>query len=165
MNEWLFNNEPFNSELIKSYYGFVYRITNLNTGRQYIGRKYFYHSRKWKKKDTRRSKRESDWKDYWSSCEPLKNDVKTYGVDAFKREILVLCTSKGDCNTVELHLLWKYNVLEDQHWYNEGIGSRKKTPLHIISKRMVCEELYDRTNDEAAIRQVATAQSQQTTSS
>ena len=40
-NPWLYNGLPFTSDDIGDYYGFVYRITNLSTGKQYIGRKYF----------------------------------------------------------------------------------------------------------------------------
>ena len=40
-NPWLYNGLPFTSDDIGDYYGFVYRITNLCTGKQYIGRKYF----------------------------------------------------------------------------------------------------------------------------
>ena len=40
-NPWTFNNKPFTSEDIKSYVGFVYLITELDTDKKYIGRKYF----------------------------------------------------------------------------------------------------------------------------
>jgi len=45
-NPWLYNGLPFTSDDIGDYYGFVYRITNLCTGKQYIGRKYFVQKRK-----------------------------------------------------------------------------------------------------------------------
>ena len=37
---------PFLSEDIGEHYGFVYCITNVLTGRRYIGRKYFWSLRK-----------------------------------------------------------------------------------------------------------------------
>ena len=36
----------FTSDDIGDFFGFVYRITNTENGRQYIGRKYFYQFRK-----------------------------------------------------------------------------------------------------------------------
>ncbi len=39
---WLYNNQDFTEDLINEYYGFVYRITNNTTGKQYIGKKFFY---------------------------------------------------------------------------------------------------------------------------
>ena len=45
-NPWIFNGHPFLSEDINDYFGFVYRITNLQSDRAYIGRKYFWSYRK-----------------------------------------------------------------------------------------------------------------------
>ena len=38
-NPWYFKGSPFLSEDINDLYGFVYRITNLQNGREYIGSK------------------------------------------------------------------------------------------------------------------------------
>ena len=40
-NPWMYEGNPFTSDDIGDYYGFVYRITNTTNGKQYIGRKYF----------------------------------------------------------------------------------------------------------------------------
>ena len=45
-NPWIFEGNPFLSENIEDNYGFVYLITNLQNGRKYIGRKYFWSFRK-----------------------------------------------------------------------------------------------------------------------
>ena len=45
-NPWIFEGHPFLSKDIDDYFGFVYRITNLQSGKQYIGRKYFWSFRK-----------------------------------------------------------------------------------------------------------------------
>ena len=45
-NDWTHNGQRFTSADIGSYYGFVYRITNLTNGMDYIGRKYFKTVRK-----------------------------------------------------------------------------------------------------------------------
>ena len=44
-NSWIYDNEPFESDAIGNYFGFVYYITNKTTGRKYIGRKYFWSFR------------------------------------------------------------------------------------------------------------------------
>ena len=58
----------FLSEDIGEHYGFVYCITNVLTGRRYIGRKYFWSLRKPRGK-SRRVKSESDWKKYYGSSD------------------------------------------------------------------------------------------------
>ena len=40
-NPWIYKGNPFTSDDIGDYYGFVYRITNTTNGKSYIGRKYF----------------------------------------------------------------------------------------------------------------------------
>ena len=60
-NPWVYKNTTFTSDDIGDFFGFVYRITNLQSGKQYIGRKYFYQFRKPRGK-SRKVKSESDWK-------------------------------------------------------------------------------------------------------
>ena len=67
-NPWIYNGKPFLSEDIGEHYGFVYCITNVLTGRRYIGRKYFWSLRKPRGK-SRRVKSESDWKKYYGSSD------------------------------------------------------------------------------------------------
>ena len=64
-NPWLYNDKVFESEDIKDYYGFCYLLTDLENGKQYIGRKYFYSIRK-KKGIRKKVRSESDWKSYYS---------------------------------------------------------------------------------------------------
>ena len=42
-NPWLYKGTAFTSDDINGPFGFVYRITNIQTGKQYIGRKFFVH--------------------------------------------------------------------------------------------------------------------------
>ena len=70
-NPWVYKDTTFTSNDIGDFFGFVYRITNLQSGKQYIGRKYFYQFRKPRGK-SRKVKSESDWKKYYgSSDEPV----------------------------------------------------------------------------------------------
>ena len=128
-NPWTFNNKPFTSDDIKSYVGFVYLITEIDTDKKYIGRKYFYQLRK-KKGKSKRVKSESDWKKYYGSSDELKRDIKENGRDTFKREILSLHTTLGKVNYEETKQLFLHNVLMEAlddgtpMYYNSNILGR-----------------------------------------
>jgi hypothetical protein len=107
-------------------YGFVYCITNLITGRRYIGKKLFWNRKtrqvKGKKK---RSLVESDWRDYWGSNDELKADIEKSGIDNFHRVILYLCPSKGECNYMEAKVQFDLDVLRHPtDFYNNWIMVR-----------------------------------------
>ena len=120
---WLYNDNLF--EDIADYVGFVYLITNLQNGRKYIGKKNFYFSKtrtvKGKKK---RSKVESDWKEYFGSNKELLEDVEKLGQENFKREIIKLCKSKGEFGYYEAKYQFENNVLESNDYYNTWIMVR-----------------------------------------
>ena len=128
-NPWHFKGTPFLSENINDNFGFVYLITNTQSGKRYIGRKYFWSFRKppGKKK---RVKQESDWKKYYGSCPELKEDIKKYGKETFSRVILSLHTTKGLCNYEETKQLFLNNVLSEAldngtpAFYNSNILGR-----------------------------------------
>jgi len=139
-NPWIFNNKPFTSEDIGNFVGFVYVIENLIDGKLYIGRKYFYSKRK-TKSSTRRKKSESDWKTYYGSSAYLKELVEQYGKENFRRTILSLHITEGDCNYEEVRQQFVNNVLEDDRFLNENInGKWHRKPEHIVNGRMVNEE-------------------------
>ena len=127
-NPWVYNNTTFTSNDIGNFFGFVYRITNLQTGKQYIGRKYFYQFRKPRGK-SRKVKSESDWKKYYGSSKELDQDRKSLGNSSFKREIISLHTTKGWVNYEETRQLFLNNVLSEQlngesKFYNSNILGR-----------------------------------------
>ena len=128
-NPWTYNGTPFCSEDIGDYYGFVYRITNLVSGRCYIGRKYFWSLRKPRGK-SRRVRSESDWKKYYGSSDEIRSDVKKFGKQHFQRHILSLHTTKGQCNFEETRQLFLNNVLTEEladgspAYYNSNILGR-----------------------------------------
>ena len=123
-NPWLYEGKPFTSDDIGDFFGYVYCITNIITGRKYIGRKYFVQKRK-PKGGKRRVTSESDWKRYYGSSDELKQDVKEYGRDNFRREIISLHTTKGWVNYEETRQLFLNNVLsEDENYYNSNILGR-----------------------------------------
>ena len=128
---WYFNNEPI-EDIDPKYVGFVYLITNLVTGKRYIGKKLAKFSKTTtktvtlkngtKKKKKIRSKTDSDWKTYWSSSDELKTDIANLGEHNFKRTIIHLCPSKGVTNYLEAKEQMLHAVLEDSNaWYNSWI--------------------------------------------
>ena len=128
-NPWLYKGTAFTSDDIDGKFGFVYRITNIQTGKQYIGRKYFVQKRK-PKGGKRKVTSESDWKKYYGSCPELKEDIKKFGKNIFKREILSLHTSEGKTNFEETRQLFLHNVLTEKltddtpAYYNSNILGR-----------------------------------------
>ena len=104
-NDWTQNGERFTSDDIGDFYGFVYRITNLVNGHDYVGRKYYNTVRKLKPlmgfKRKRKVTKETDWKEYWGSSKRLLEDIDKLGKENFKREIICLCESRGDTNYME----------------------------------------------------------------
>ena len=127
---WYYNNQPFepDEDLLKEYQGFVYLITELDTNMKYIGKKFFWSSRKLpplKGKTRKRVKLvESDWKSYYGSNEEVKLLVENKSPDNYKREILILCKTKGDCSYYEAKLQFENDVLLKGDYYNQFIGCK-----------------------------------------
>lgn len=140
MTTWIFNDQPFET-IPENKYGFVYLITNLISGKMYLGRKYFWSKKikyvKMKTKKGKKKKRllqESDWRDYYGSSDVLKADVEKYGKENFKREILGVYDTKGQVNYHETKQLFVQDVLYavdsngEHKYYNTNIMGRYYTP-------------------------------------
>ncbi len=117
---WQYNGEVF-TEVPKGMEGFVYIITNLTNNKKYIGKKHFWTRQK-DRKTGRRKTLESDWKNYFGSCDELNEDVKTLGKEHFLREILYLCPHKKSMSYYETYEQFKRNVLLSEDYYNTNIG-------------------------------------------
>jgi hypothetical protein len=121
---WYHNNEII-EQIPEGMIGYVYCITNLTNNKKYLGKKNFYFSRtkvvKGKKKKT---KVESDWRDYYGSNKELIADVDLLGANHFRREIIKLCKSKGEFGYYEAKYQFENNVLESDDWYNTWIMCR-----------------------------------------
>ena len=128
-NPWTYQGTAFTSDDIDDLFGFVYRITNLQNGRQYIGRKYFWQKRKPRGGGRRRTS-ESDWKAYYGSSKELTADRKLLGNKSFKREILSVHRTPGKVNYEETRQLFRYDVLTEAlddgtpMYYNSNVLGR-----------------------------------------
>lgn len=105
--------------------GFIYIITQISTGKKYIGRKLLTKSsRKIVKGKIKKSRIESNWKDYWSSSPELQKLVKEIGEQDFRREILIFCKSKSELLYAEEFALYFSNALLDDQYFNANIRSK-----------------------------------------
>ena len=130
---WTYQNQVVDA-LPEDCVGFVYIITNLITGRRYIGKKLAKFAKTSyrtvrlkngkKKRKKIRSKIDSDWQDYYGSSPELTRDVQQLGKENFAREILFLCKSKAECSYVEAREQFSHRVLESNDWYNGHIRVR-----------------------------------------
>jgi hypothetical protein len=130
-------------ELPEECVGFVYLITNISTGRKYIGKKLAKFSKTTyktvklkngtKKKKKIRGKIESDWQTYYGSNLELNTDVLRLGKENFKREILYYCTSKAQTSYIEAREQFERKVLESTDYYNGQIAVRVHGS-HILKK-------------------------------
>lgn len=123
-NSWIFDGKPFEENLYE-HVGFVYNIVNTITGRQYIGKKYFFSQKtKTLKGKKKKFKVESNWKEYYGSNDELLNDVKTFGEEKFQRTIIHLCESKAECTYLEAKEQFERKVIESDAYYNSWIMCR-----------------------------------------
>lgn len=121
---------PNNLDL-NQYKGFVYMITNTKTQKKYIGKKFFWHTKRIKvkgRKNRKKQIKESDWRYYKSSSSDLKNDIKYLGIKNFKFEVLILCKTEKELTFEETRQLFINNVLSSKlpenkefEFYNDNI--------------------------------------------
>ena len=118
--------------------GFVYKITNIQTGKFYIGRKSLYSNIKKKltraelalslgpgrKPTSKIVTKESNWQEYWGSNKLILEEIKQGGTTAFRKEILKFCFNKKQLTYWELHFQCVNEVLVSDKSYNDNIASK-----------------------------------------
>lgn len=127
-NEWTYQENPVNPTQLENYFGFVYIIENLLTGKKYIGKKRlkFYRTKKLKSKKRKiKVIKDSDWQEYYGSSNELLADIETFGKENFKRKIIEFYKSKGECSYWELyHQMINHVLLNPDQFYNNYVGAR-----------------------------------------
>ena len=129
---WIYKGKDFTEsdyeQIADEITGFVYVITDKESGERYIGQK---RTKKTKTlpitKSRKRRKRtlvESDWRAYYSSSSIIKENVESGCSDRYTREILRFGYSKGDLNYLEMLEQIKCNVLFDPKYLNGIINVR-----------------------------------------
>lgn len=109
-------------------FGFVYLITNMITGRKYLGKKQFHSYRKKKRVA------ETKWQNYTGSSVELNQDIKNMGKSNFHFLILQVYKTRGGLVYGEANMQHKLDTLTDtdkdgdRNWYNKQIGSIKFIP-------------------------------------
>ena len=136
MTNWLYGSQDIVTinQFPEGCIGFVYKVTNLENDKIYIGKKVLQHTltkkltlkekAAWNKPGKvptkRKESKESDWAKYYGSCKPLLEDLKFYGPPSFTREILEFCFSKKQLSYYEVYYQMRYDVLAIDS-YNENI--------------------------------------------
>jgi hypothetical protein len=142
MNNWFYLDEGIKIRIADEYtstaYGFIYRITNLETGKFYIGKKSYIHNKKKKlgkkellalptsrgrKPSTKTEQVDSGWKTYYGSSKELLADVKLLGEDKFERVILREANNKKQLTFFEMQQQIMDNVLFIDS-YNDNISGK-----------------------------------------
>ena len=124
---WYFCNKPYD-ETPEEYQGFVYLITEIETDKKYIGKKFFWKPKTLPKTKTRKrrvkTRTESNWRDYYGSSKEVQQLVEQNGKDKYKREIMKHCETKGECSYYEAKIQFELDVLLRDDFYNEFIGCK-----------------------------------------
>ena len=124
---WVYENKDFD-QTPDEFQGFVYMVTEKDTGKKYIGKKFFWKPKTLPVTKSRkrrvRTRVESDWRTYYGSSKEVQSLVESKGKDNYKREILRLCKTKGECSYYEEKLQFQYDVLLSDEYYNEFIGCK-----------------------------------------
>ena len=117
---WLYEGNEF--EYDDQWYGFIYLIENLVNGKKYIGRKFLTKAGyKTVNKKRKKIRIESDWASYYGSSPSLAKDIELYGQDKFRRTILKLCKTRGECNYWETKMIFDADAILDGNYYNTWV--------------------------------------------
>ena len=126
---WYYEDKEFTPDesFLEDYQGFVYLLTERSTGMKYIGKKFFWKPKVLPVTKTRkrrkRTKVQSDWMKYYGSSAEVKLLIER-GEASFKREILRLCRTKGECSYFETKYQFDHDVLLRDDYYNAFIGCK-----------------------------------------
>ena len=127
MSQWLYKGKVLENAP-EDCFGFVYLITNIKSGKKYIGRKYFGTTRRVKVAGKKRRKvvrKDSNWREYTGSSKVLNRDIENLGKNNFRFEILIMGETKGQVNYLEENIHHRYHVSIIEDFYNYCICPRR----------------------------------------
>lgn len=128
---WLFKNEVFDGPVDKTKEGFVYLITQLSTGKKYVGKKSFWTTQSYQKNGIKKKRKiESAWRTYYGSSPRLKEVIVGCGKEDFRREILFFSDSKTMSSYLETFEILKRGALLSDEYFNDWV-SCKMTKAHL----------------------------------
>ena len=126
-NHWIYydTGKPFVPNLEK--FGFVYIITNMKSGKAYVGCKQYFLGK---------SKKKMKWETYMSSSKYLKADIEKIGKKHFKFEVIAEYKNKRSLRYYEAYYQMKWDVLtatmedsDDPAFYNSYVGGKFYRPI------------------------------------
>lgn len=121
---WIYRNKLL-TEIPDDYIGFVYLIEDLTNEKLYIGKKLFkFRKTKQVKGKKKRTLVPSDWLDYYGSSDLLKEQVEKHGKEKFRRTILHLCRTKGECSYMEAKEILNRDAIISEDYYNQWISCK-----------------------------------------
>lgn len=139
---WSYKGEVFDPayEDLSEWVGFVYIITEKATGMKYVGKKFFHKKKTLPVTKTRKRRKhtrvESDWKTYYGSSVTVQTLLEENGPEAFEREILRMCKTKGDCAYYETKEQFDREVLLRDDYYN-GIVNCRISRIHLSANKKI----------------------------
>lgn len=140
MSNWKYKNKVVKSieDMPEGVLGIIYSITNTTRKKaglipyKYLGRKVLYNestkiiSKREKELtgNNRKKKKvvikESNWQDYTGSNVDLNNFILEG--DKIEKTILMYCFSKRELNYQEVKWMFKFNVIEEEEYFNSNIN-------------------------------------------
>ena len=128
---WLLEGKPWNpgyEDIPEEYIGFVYCITDNETGDMYVGQKRFHKPKTLPITKTRKrrvkTRVESDWRDYYGSNAVIKQSIIEGHSNRYTREILRFGYTKGDLSYLETLEQFNRGVLFSTKYLNGIINCR-----------------------------------------
>lgn len=123
-NNWSWSGQQVPIDFdFSDYYGFVYLIEDLTTGKSYVGEKSFWSFVTVDGK-VNKKKIESNWREYTSSNKELSTRIKKTKDkrnDNFKFTILSLCTDQSIMKYEECKMMMILGAMTTDKFYNANI--------------------------------------------
>lgn len=137
---------------INDWFGFIYRIIEKDTGREYIGKKQFHSTTRKIIKNRKNRKtiiKESKWKTYTSSSTHINNAITEKGIENFGFYIESLHKTKASLYYAEVERQVIEDVLRTRledgitpKYFNRQIGAVKFVPPVVTPE----EKIFTRSN-------------------